>query len=277
MKSFDIFLEFAESLQQLNVSQRTDTQLCYPMHYHPQMELLYCQDGDFDLHLDKFTYKMEKGSLAIIFPVAVHSFSCADKCSCTFIHVPESIYLQIDNIFTLSSQHTGYLFDCTPSDELPRRQQLLQNICDYMSQGDSKIATYYTMILLTLCVRQIQSIAHQVVSFENNASALLRGVLSYIQNHYKEPITLDSLCAVFNTGKSTMSRMINTDLQSSLPELVNKYRMLEAGYLMTHTQMSITEISEEIGYSSPCNFNRNFQKHFGVSPREYRKQHKKTH
>lgn len=267
MKSYDIFLEAINS-KDLHVNRFADRRLNYAMHYHPQFELMYCSDGELKLHLDKYTHVIKAGFFAVIAPLAVHSFSCDSKCSCTYIHIPETIYLQISGTDTISAPYTGFIFT---SDNTTHLRQIANTIYDTMIGGDAQIATYYAMILLTLCIRHVQNSNQQVTSIESSSHPLLRDVLSYIQQHYKEPVTLGRLCKEFSVGKSAMSAMINTELQSSLPELLNKYRMMEAERLLFQTQMPITEISGEIGYGSPCSFNRNFQKHFGISPREFRK------
>jgi len=268
MKLFDIFLESPADPTQLHANRTGSIKLEYPIHYHPSMELVYCHGGSLTLHLDQNTHTMTKGSFALVSPMAVHGFSCPDTCSCTFIHVPERIFLQVESIFSLSAQHTGCIFDGTGFKEI------LLNIYDYVQKNDHTIASYYTMILLTLCVRCMQDAKTQVISYEGNSYPLLREILLYIQNNYKKTITLDLLCAKFNISKSSMSRLINKDLQSSLPELINKYRMLEAKYLLLQTRQSIADISDQLGYASVCSFNRNFQKHYGVAPREFRKRQK---
>lgn len=265
MKPFDIFLESAHDSARIYANHTESVKLEYPIHYHPSLELLYCTDGELTLHLDCNSYTLSKDSFAIISPMAVHGFSCMETCSCSFLHIPETVFLQVDRIFSLSTQHTGYIFDGK------EYRELFFNSFRYAKKDDSKIAAYYAMILLTLAIRHAQDRKATVISYENHSYPLLREVLAFVQNHYKESITLDGLCVQFNVGKSTMSRLINTGLQCSLPELINKYRMLEAKYLLVQTQQTITEIAQHLGYSSLCSFNRNFQKYYSTSPREYRK------
>ncbi|MBQ3530110.1 MAG: helix-turn-helix domain-containing protein [Oscillospiraceae bacterium] len=271
MKSFDIFLEALDP-KGMHVGRFIDRRINYAMHYHPQFELMYCNDGEMKIHLDKYTYPLTAGTFAVIAPLAVHSVSCEDKCSCTYIHIPDAVYLQVSGAAALSAPYTGFIFTAGENDTFDEFWQMAETVYDTTISGDKQIAAYYAMILLTLCIRHIQNADQQVVSVKSSSHPMLRDVLSYAQRHYKEPITLAMLCKEFNIGKSAMSEMINTQLQTSLPELLNKYRMLEAERLLLQTQMPITEISGEVGYGSVCNFNRNFQKHFGTSPREYRKQ-----
>lgn len=271
MKSTNIFLE---TIYNTNFHMRSfsNQQLCYPMHYHPHLELWYCHKGEFQLHLDKYTYTLREGSFAIISPMAVHCFSCKVSCSCTYIHIPESLYLQMDTAQPFRAQQVGYVLSSLSGEF----SDVFSTLCLHVQKHDRQLAVYYAMILLTLCSRQLQNADAASHTPENRNIPLLQNILSYVQSHYKEPLTLDQLCSTYHISKSAMSRILNTDLQTSLPELVNKYRMLEAAQLLGNTQLPITQIACSLGYGSPCGFNRHFQKHFGLSPREYRKAHIKS-
>ena len=113
MKPFNIFMEPSDELAQIRVNKTGTLKLEYPMHYHSFMELLYCHDGCLNLHLDQKNHLLTADRFALISPMAVHAFSCPESCTCTFIHIPEKIYLQVEHIFSLSSQHTGCILDGT--------------------------------------------------------------------------------------------------------------------------------------------------------------------
>ena len=271
MKSTDIFLETIDSTN-FHMRSFSDQQLNFPMHYHPHLELWYCHKGEFQLHLDKYTYTLREGSFAIISPMAVHCFSCKVSCSCTYLHIPEVLYLQMDAAQPFHAQQIGYVLSSLSGEF----SEVFSTLRMYIQKHDRQLAVYYAMILLTLCSRQLQNADAASHTPENRNIPLLQSILSYVQSHYKEPLTLDQLCSTYHISKSAMSRILNTDLQTSLPELVNKYRMLEAAQLLRNTQLPITQIACSLGYGSPRGFNRHFQKHFGLSPREYRKAHIKS-
>ena len=235
------------------------TRLDYPMHYHPHMELWYCHEGSFRLHLERQVFDMEPGSLALIPPLAIHRFSCRDFCSCTYLHIAEDVYLRSE----AAGQQSCY-WDAAPPEAL---HNAFRQLCACLEAQDLSLAHPYATILLTLCSRRSQNEAPP----EGKNTPLLRKLLTHIRIYCREPLTLERLSREFGISRSALSRLLNTDLQSSLPELVNRYRMLEAEQLLLHTQLPITQISCAVGYGSPCGFNRHFQKHFGLSPREYRK------
>ncbi len=66
------------------------------------------------------------------------------------------------------------------------------------------------------------------------------------------------LTSSFETGYSPMNYII-------------RRRIGEAQTLLITTKLSITEIAGMVGFSNPNNFNIQFQKQVGLSPREYRK------
>ena len=57
-------------------------------------------------------------------------------------------------------------------------------------------------------------------------------------------------------------------------DFLNKYRLKVSGYLLTHTQSSITEIALSCGFNHLSYFSKIFLREYGCTPTEYRKQMK---
>jgi AraC family L-rhamnose operon regulatory protein RhaS len=52
-----------------------------------------------------------------------------------------------------------------------------------------------------------------------------------------------------------------------------KLRLYIASQLLRDTTLPITEIYERVGFNDPAHFGRQFRKHYGTSPSEYRRQY----
>jgi len=52
------------------------------------------------------------------------------------------------------------------------------------------------------------------------------------------------------------------------------YRMIKATELLSLTSLSISEISQAVGYDNPLHFSRAFKNVYGISPRTWRKENK---
>ncbi|HEY5797377.1 MAG TPA: AraC family transcriptional regulator ligand-binding domain-containing protein [Bosea sp. (in: a-proteobacteria)] len=82
-------------------------------------------------------------------------------------------------------------------------------------------------------------------------------------------VSIDRAARPMGSSVRTLQRELNragTDFRS----LANAARVQRAIELLRHTNGSITHVSAEMGYSSPANFARAFQKVTGHTPREFR-------
>jgi AraC-like DNA-binding protein/mannose-6-phosphate isomerase-like protein (cupin superfamily) len=100
----------------------------------------------------------------------------------------------------------------------------------------------------------------------------LRHMISYIQNHYKEKISLADLCNTGNVGKTTCSTIFMKYTNQTPIEYLTDYRLRKSIDLMTSTDMTLYEIACETGFAGASYFAETFRRHFGNSPGEYRRQ-----
>ena len=102
-------------------------------------------------------------------------------------------------------------------------------------------------------------------------SDLLHQILTYIQEHYLESLTLQDLASFLGYNRLYLSRYINSTLHLSFTDLLNQHRINYAAYLLGSTGDSISSITFSCGYNNLRTFNRCFQEFEHCTPREYRK------
>lgn len=96
----------------------------------------------------------------------------------------------------------------------------------------------------------------------------------YIQQHYQEEISLETLAHEFFLNKSYISYMIKKELGKNFTDYLSEIRIDEAKRLMTDQKWKIYEVGEMVGYKNPRYFARIFERIVGMSPSEYRKKHR---
>ncbi len=73
-----------------------------------------------------------------------------------------------------------------------------------------------------------------------------------------------------------LSRAINAGKGQSVSQFVNHLRVEEAARLLTSTDDPATQVMEKAGFLTRSNFYREFQKHYGMPPGDYRKKMRET-
>lgn len=101
----------------------------------------------------------------------------------------------------------------------------------------------------------------------------LRRILSYIQGHYAEKITLEDIASRVSICKSECCRFFKKYMRESLFDYLLYYRVEMSLPLLAAGEKSVTEIAEQTGFSSPGYFARVFKAQMGCTPGNYRKTH----
>ncbi|MCQ4088469.1 response regulator transcription factor [Saccharibacillus sp. JS10] len=103
--------------------------------------------------------------------------------------------------------------------------------------------------------------------------ANMKKLLAYIDEHYTEALSLTGLGKHFHFNPSYLSSYFTAHNKEGFSEYLNKIRVAKSEKLLREGELSISEISGQVGYSDPGYFTKVFKKHTGFSPSQYRRQH----
>ena len=95
-------------------------------------------------------------------------------------------------------------------------------------------------------------------------------IMNYIMRYYANTSIRD-LANHFHFSEPYCSKLVREISGSTFSELQTSIRMNQAENMLTQTQMSVEDISYEIGYKNPETFIRSFKRIFQISPSQYRK------
>lgn len=99
----------------------------------------------------------------------------------------------------------------------------------------------------------------------------LQSMVAFIQKNYKEKVTLEEIARAGSVSKSTCCKVFGKySSQSPLGYLI-EFRLRKGMELLRSTDMTVTEVCFEVGFSGPSYFSESFRKSFGCTPVEYRK------
>ena len=116
---------------------------------------------------------------------------------------------------------------------------------------------------------------HKVVStrqsriIANNSSCEL--ICEYMKRNITSPLKISDICDIFFIGKTQLCKIFMEFVGKSPMEYYNELKIKEAKKLLREKKMSVSQISDYLGYSSIHNFSRTFRNLTGTSPTQYKK------
>lgn len=107
-----------------------------------------------------------------------------------------------------------------------------------------------------------------------NIEINLKKLKKYIDSNYTKDIYLDSLAEEYNVNVKYMSKILKTTLGVPFKQYVTNLRILKSKELLNSTNDTIDNIALNVGFNSRNTFIRAFKLIEGITPTEYRKNHK---
>ena len=98
-----------------------------------------------------------------------------------------------------------------------------------------------------------------------------KAMMYYIQQHYKDTITLDDIAVSGNISKSLCNKVFHKYVGDSPVNYLLNYRVRKVAELLRTTTMSLSDIASETGFNGTSYMSELFKKSFEMSPRNYRK------
>lgn len=98
----------------------------------------------------------------------------------------------------------------------------------------------------------------------------LANAISYIEDHFLEPLTLEDIAAQSDISVRHLNRIFRAYYQTTPFVYLHRLRLERACALLRNSNLSITEISYACGFNDSNYLARQFKKTYGMSPKTFR-------
>jgi two-component system response regulator YesN len=106
---------------------------------------------------------------------------------------------------------------------------------------------------------------------------MMNSLLQYLQEHVYDPnLGLESAADHLGLSPKYVSRLFKLHTGDTLTNYIARMRVDEAKRLLKNTDLTILDISRQLGYSTDIGLIRIFKKHEGITPGKYRQQAKES-
>lgn len=251
----------------------------YPTHWHNSIEVIYVLKGSLDISIDTDWFTLKEREVEIINCDETHSLSSKEDNRVLVFNIDplffEKYYKDINNIFFYTNSNDDEDQSGEEYDEL--KSFLTKILCEYVQKledFDEEIEDMLVKLLYHL-VNNFHYLTHEKEELKEKTEQLDRyhRISKYIFNNYNNNITLKDIAKKEFLSPHYLSHEIKYATGYSFTDLINLTRIEESIKLLLDTKLSISEISDEIGFSHVRYYTKNFKSFYNCTPLQYRKRH----
>ncbi len=125
----------------------------------------------------------------------------------------------------------------------------------------------------SLFIRLLEEVKLSMMEMKNGEvkDALIYELISYLNVHFMENITLEEVCGKFSISLRTLYRRWEKCFDHTPAEFLLNKRLNYAEQLLESSEMNIQEIAWRSGFGNPLYFSQCYRRKFGMSPSSRRK------
>ena len=251
----------------------------------PFTRLFLVTEGEARIHLPREVVTLHPGRAYMVPAYVTHSYECHGDFALYYLHVYEEFKNEagildaydfpseieadeVDMAAFAAICHT-YQGAALPSSD-PNAYDNTASMTDSMERyhklplHDKMRLRGFALLLFSRFVRYAQP------RVWTDDERIIR-VVSHINEHIAEAITLDELASIGCVTKSYLIRLFTHTMGMSPVRYINRKKMERAQLMLLTEQVPVKEVAYRLGFSDHSYFIRLFRQTVGMSPQEYRR------
>lgn len=239
------------------------------MHSHAFTELMYIESGKGEICTQGADYPVESRDFIVIPPNMMHTerSSAAENLEYYVMGVSNFLFE------TYEEDPDSFCPIMDLGNQNEKIRGLLVELYQELKQEKSGYELMAGSIYLQLAVLLKRRMKVDFTFSEGgNMRREIANVKNYIDKHYMENLNLDDIASQSNLSKYHMIREFGKYIGDSPISYLESRRIEEAKILLSSTNMRISDIASEIGFSSASYFTQRFRELTGATPLTFRKE-----
>nr|WP_239094044.1 AraC family transcriptional regulator [Bacillus sp. B15-48] len=256
-------------------------------HSHQEYEIYFFHGGSCRYLIKNQIYDLEPGDILLMDGKTIHKpiVSSENEYIRSTVHFCpqwiESVLMELD---------AGYLLDVfrklqhclIRTNENEQSKKLEELIClldelyrasdnNQFSVAEAEMKVLLIQILI-LVDKMRRANSYKKPETKDDKTDYVENIVTYVQEHYMEKLTIDSIAKSFNLSKSYLSHLFKEITGFTVMEYIMATRITQAKYMLAmEPNKPLRDISFDCGFESASHFSRYFKSKVGMSPKDYRK------
>jgi AraC-like DNA-binding protein len=222
------------------------------VHHHDFHQLVLPVEGALSMDIEGLEGDVSKAGIALISAGRDHQFSGSDQNCFVVADVPAALAPELEqlpafiNLDQALAQYVTFLY-----------RQLIQ-------QRENPSSERQMLLLLIELLKERFGYAVQL-------DKRIEAVRTYLDENYPQQISQSQLATIANLSVRQLNEIFRRDLGMTPQQYLVEKRMQQAWQLLTQGRLQVQQIAEQVGYTSLAAFSDRFRRHFGHSPRHFRR------
>lgn len=230
--------------------------------FHSHLELYFVDEGEMDITVNSYQRRLKKDEMCVVLSFDAHCYQTPKASRSRVLIIPT--YLCTEFMETIKNKRvvSPFIYD----------QKIVRKIKEHIAElnncADNEIKRQgYIYVILGLVMENISFEETR----ENLDSKLASRLLLYVNDHFKESITLQTAATYLGYNQSYISRYFKSHFHIGFNQYLTTIRLKNALTLMHERKHKLAYCALESGFNSLRTFYRAFCKEFDCTPKEYMK------
>lgn len=243
------------------ISREKDEKLFYlsgidqscPSHFHKKLEILYVDEGDKKIITNNKMIVLHEGDLFIADSYVIHAYLDSRNSTQTCIVFPNMYLTDYFNAYGNKLLSGNVITDKEFTSEL------LPIIRSLKDENRNNLVTQGCVDLLLGKIVDKLGVSEKEYKYD---VGIIGDIITYIDEHYAEEITLDTLANHFGYSKYYFSRLFNSCMGTSITDYISIIRADKVLEMLKNSDVTISEAIFSSGFSSIPTFYRVLKKNY---------------
>jgi AraC-like DNA-binding protein/beta-xylosidase len=251
----------------------------YPIHWHNSLEIIFVLEGTVNVLIESGNYEVLANELEIINCDEAHSIYSKEQSKVLIFHIDptffEKYYADMENIYFYTNSSEEGAQQEEKYDVLRKYLSILA--CEIIQKNenfDDQIESVLVKLLFHL-INNFHYLNYDDNELKENEVQFERyhRISKYIYNNYMNKISLQDIADQEYLSSYYLSHQLKDMAGTNFKELLNIVRVDESIKLLLDTDKTISDISEDIGFSHSRYYNKSFKTHYNCTPLQFRKKY----
>jgi AraC-like DNA-binding protein len=257
----------------------------HPVHTHSYFEIIFIRSGCGRHNINGNLFSYAAGDVFLLGPQDYHSFDIQELTSFCYIRFTD-VFIKdqtqakspawsraIDFLLNIPYQASGSIV--TEKEEQEMLEHLLTVLLHEYQQRETNsyelVMNGIVKAILGILSRNLLQLQAANRS-EVKKPQLIQDILFYIRQHILQPemLRLEKLATHFHLSPGYLSIYFKKETDVSLQGYILKYKLKLIENRLIFSDLSISQITHEFGFTDVSHLNKLFKKYYGLSPQAFR-------